>query len=141
LVVFFGGGVVLVLRVNHFVLILIINSMMQVLVAWILDQAPLGHKAPLENQTRRRWCPLCPGVELSSRHVFFDCEAVATVRQGNGVAKFIVASKARGFGSDFTMTAFLYGMDCDSKAIPVKEHYKRGADLLALQNSWLSATA
>jgi hypothetical protein len=114
---------------------------LQVLVAWILGQAPLGHKAPLKDLPRRRWCPVCPGIKLDSRHVFFDCETVSRVRQEGGVGKFIVAGKEKGFGSEAIMTAFLFGVDFGSKAIPVKEHYRRGADLLALQKAWLSATA
>jgi hypothetical protein len=124
------------------VFVLLIHCVTQVLVAWILDQAPLGFKAPLENRQRMRWCPLCPGapgVELSARHVFSDCESVAGVRRDKRIYDFIVECKGKGFGTNYTMFLFLFGLDSCKVAVSIKMHYKRGADLLALQDAWLGA--
>jgi hypothetical protein len=113
----------------------------QVLVSWILDQAPLGFKRPLENRQRMRWCPLCPGADLSARHVFVNCDCVAGVRRETGIYDFIVECRGKGFGTEDTMAMFLYGIDSDKKAVSAKERYKRGSNLLALQDAWLGMLA
>ena len=52
----------------------------QVLSQWLVDQAPLGHKAPLPGEggprDRLEWCPACRGllqapIPMSSRHAYF----------------------------------------------------------------------
>ena len=52
----------------------------QVLSQWLVDQAPLGHKAPLPGEggprDRLEWCPACRGllqapIPMSSRHACF----------------------------------------------------------------------
>jgi hypothetical protein len=90
-----------------------------------------------------RWCPLCPGVgvELGTRHVFSDCQSVAGVRKEKGIADFIAEGKNKGFGTEYIMTLYLYGLDFSNKMVDFMQCSKRGANLLALQDAWLANLA
>ena len=46
---------------------LIVPCFTQTLCKWLLDQAPLGHKAPRPSGIRSRWCPSC--AKLKGRQV------------------------------------------------------------------------
>ena len=53
----------------------------QVLCQWLMDQVPLGNKAPRPGYARQVWCPACRGLldvplALTSGHVLLECMAV-----------------------------------------------------------------
>ena len=60
-------------------------NILQVLSAWLLDQASLGHRAPRRGHPRMKWCPACSRVDinarLSSLHVWGECVAMEDVRE------------------------------------------------------------
>jgi hypothetical protein len=115
----------------------------QVLVAWIMDQAPLGHKLPLPGHPRLEWCPACSSAadrpKLDSQHVFFVCEKMDTVRENVGIASFISECRTKGFSQRNAMSAYVRGYNSSSKRISMLEHMKRGSSLLRLQYEWLAS--
>ena len=62
----------------------------QVIAEWLMDQVPLGHKAPRRGMARLIHCPACRGMVLSpvtldSSHVLLDCMAVEGAGDINAV--------------------------------------------------------
>lgn len=59
----------------------ILISFFKVLNLWIMDQVPIGNKAPRPGYARKFWCPACCGIlenplALTSGHVLLECVAV-----------------------------------------------------------------
>ena len=62
----------------------------KVIAEWLMDQVPLGHKAPRKGMARLIHCPACRGMVLSpvtldSSHVLLDCMAVEGAGDINAV--------------------------------------------------------
>ena len=60
---------------------MLINFNLKVLCQWLMDQVPLGNKAPRPGYARQFWCPACRGLldvplALTSGHVLLECMAV-----------------------------------------------------------------
>ena len=58
-----------------------LNYFFKVLNQWIMDQVPIGNKAPRPGHARQFWCPACRGLlenplALTSGHVLLECMAV-----------------------------------------------------------------
>jgi hypothetical protein len=75
----------------------------QVLSAWLVDQAPLGHKRPRPGHNRQQWCPVClvadnVMVKLSCVHLLTECPAVRPTRVALGIESFFVAARLVGRG-------------------------------------------
>ena len=60
---------------------------LKVIALWIMDQVPLGHKAPRQGMARLIHCPACRGMltsplTLNSSHVLLECMAVEGTQPG-----------------------------------------------------------
>ena len=60
---------------------------LKVLCQWLMDQVPLGNKAPRPGYARQIWCPACRGLLehpllLTSGHVLLECMVVEGSRIG-----------------------------------------------------------
>ena len=130
----------------------------QVISQWLMDQPPLGHKAPRPGLGRLAFCPACPAFfrapsPLSSRHflvlyiyhnlqsfyrhVLESCMAVETVRQREGIRSFLDECHRAGLSSEAAYRFFISGLDKEGIPIPVKDHLSRGGSLLKLTEEWL----
>ena len=63
----------------YYAFLLILN--LKVLCQWLMDQAPIGNKAPRPGFARQMWCPACRGLlehplPLTSGHVLLDCMVI-----------------------------------------------------------------
>ena len=66
----------------------VLNSYPKVLCQWLMDQAPIGNKAPRPGYARQIWCPACRGLvanplPLTSGHVLTECMVVEGASIGN----------------------------------------------------------
>ena len=134
----------------------------KVLNQWIMDQVPIGNKAPRPGYARQFWCPACRGfletpLALSSGHVLLECVAVEGTSQNvfkaffskmffiysgtlmrEGIRTFLDECAAAGRSEKTSHYLFVNGFDAKKAKIPVKEHLKRGAILARLTDAWLS---
>jgi hypothetical protein len=75
----------------------------QVLSAWLVDQAPLGHKSPRPGHVRQLSCPVCYAVnfsvvKLSCFHLLAECQAMRTTRASLGIETFFAEARSASRG-------------------------------------------
>ena len=133
-----------------------LNYFFKVLNQWIMDQVPIGNKAPRPGHARQFWCPACRGLlenplALTSGHVLLECMAVegtscprffcfifcSGTRIRKGIRSFIDECWAVGRSSASAHFLYVNGLDSKRSKIPVKDHLKRGASLSRLVKMWL----
>ena len=133
-----------------------LNYFFKVLNQWIMDQVPIGNKAPRPGHARQFWCPACRGLlenplALTSGHVLLECMAVegtscprffcfifcSGTRIREGIRSFIDECWAVGRSSASAHFLYVNGLDSKRSKIPVKDHLKRGASLSRLVKMWL----
>ena len=144
----------------YFAFLLILN--LKVLCQWLMDQAPIGNKAPRPGFARQIWCPACRGLldeplALTSGHVLLDCMVVEGIFIGNlkpngssffticpgtrireGIRGFLVECARAGRSQESAHRLYVNGMDAKGLKIPVDAHKQRGASLSRLTDMWLS---
>ena len=69
-------------------LLLLFTLIFKVLCQWLMDQVPIGNKAPRLGYARQIWCPACRGLlvnplALTSGHVLLECMVVEGTLIGN----------------------------------------------------------
>ena len=110
--------------------------------AWILDQAPLGFKAPRQGFPRMKWCPVCDygqqEQKLTAQHVLFTCEPVERLREELGVTAFLRRCRSAGIADSGAFGLFVNGHNEDYSEVSKTSVRERGAVLLAVQNYWLT---
>ena len=138
----------------------VLNLFFKVLNQWIMDQVPLGNKAPRPGFARQFWCPACKGLlvhplALSSGHVLLECVAVEGTGKGNffnyflsfacsgtrfreGIRLFLDECATAGRSEKSAHFLYVNGFDPKRCKIPVQDHLKRGASLARLTDVWLS---
>ena len=124
---------------------------------WLMDQPPLGHKAPRPGLGRLAFSSACTDFlqapsPMSSRHFWFihyahitdfcrhvleDCMAVETARQREGIRNFFDVCWHDGLSSETTYRYYISGLDSKGHSVPVKDHLSRGGSLLRLTEAWL----
>ena len=134
------------------------NCSSQAISQWLMDQPPLGHKAPRPGlDGRLALCPACPGLHrapspMSSRHaililisnyvfcrhVFLECTAIESVRKQEGIRSFLDACSNAGLSSVASVRYYISGLDTKGVKIPVKDHLSRGRSLINITEGWLS---
>ena len=138
----------------------VLNLFFKVLTQWIMDQVPLGNKAPRPGFARQFWCPACKGLlvnplALSSVHVLLECVAVEGIckriffnfflsfacsgtRFREGIRLFLDECATAGRSEKSAFFLYVNGFDPKRSKIPVRDHLKRGASLASLTDVWLS---
>ena len=66
-----------------------------------------------------------------------DCLAVETVRQKEGIRKFLEECRCAGLSSTVSFRYYIAGLDTKGIKIDVKEHLLRGGCLHRLTEAWL----
>ena len=69
-------------------LLLLFTLIFKVVCQWLMDQVPIGNKAPRLGYARQIWCPACRGLlvnplALTSGHVLLECMVVEGTLIGN----------------------------------------------------------
>ena len=118
------------------------DAFTQAVTAWILDQAPLGFKAPRQGFPRMKWCPVCDygqqEQKLTAQHVLFTCEPIGPLREELGVSEFLHRCHSVGIAAPNAFALFVNGRNPDNSDANKAGVRKRGAVLLAIQDYWLN---
>ena len=69
--------------------------------------------------------------------MLLDCLAVETVRQREGIRKFLDECRCAGLSSASSFRHYIAGLDPKGNEIDVKDHLSRGGCLLRLTEAWL----
>ena len=72
------------------------------------------------------------------RHVLESCPGAGDTRAALGISNFLEDCKAAGCSKAAAAKRYINGKDASGASIGRAGHLSRGADLRALQDSWLS---
>ena len=104
---------------------------------WVMDQAPLGFRAPRPSHPRLQWCPACErGNPLSSRHVLQECVAVSEARVTLGITAYMEEATKTRVSSVTAYRRYVTGMKPDGTK--GEDYGARGLALSKLQEEWLN---
>ena len=111
---------------------------------WIMDQVPLGNKAPRPGMARLIHCPACRGfvetpMPLNSVHVFLDCMAVEGTRIREGIRDFLTKCWDAGRSRKTSLFFYVNGMDHNGEKIVTRDHLQRGKSLETFTDMWLAS--